>query len=350
MTIVADTYRHVIGVDTHAATHTYVVLDAATAAITAGPSKFPTSPAGLERAVAWCQRRAPEGLVLVAVEGTGSYGHLLTEALQGASIPVTEVRPPRRGGPKSDALDATQIGRSVLGVPCEQLVQPRTGDIRQQLQILTTARHALSKQAVADTERLVALLRRIDLGVDARHSVGITTITRISRWHQRRTDQPVHQVARAEAVRLAQAIVATGQQLRINEKSLAQVVASYAPGLLDLVGVGPISAAHILVSWSHHGRFATESRFAMHAGVAPIPTGSGKTDGRRVRLNRGNDRQLNSAIYHVARTRMRCSERTRAYVAKRTKDGLTPDMIARLVRRYCLRDIYRYLDKLDLNG
>ncbi|MFF1687448.1 MULTISPECIES: transposase [unclassified Streptomyces] len=52
-----------------------------------------------------------------------------------------------------------------------------------------------------------------------------------------------------------------------------------APALLDLLGVGPITATQILVSWSHPGRFRSEAAFASFAGVSPIPASSGLTTG-----------------------------------------------------------------------
>ncbi|WP_082317818.1 transposase [Streptomyces sp. NRRL WC-3549] len=72
-----------------------------------------------------------------------------------------------------------------------------------------------------------------------------------------------------------------------------------APEFLGLLGVGPITAAQILVSWSHQGRFRSEAVFASFAGVSPIPASSGLTD--RHRLSRGGDRQLNRAMHaHLA--------------------------------------------------
>jgi hypothetical protein len=49
------------------------------------------------------------------------------------------------------------------------------------------------------------------------------------------------------------------------------------PGLLRQPGVGPISAAAILVSWSHRGRLRSEACFARLAGAAPIPASSGQS-------------------------------------------------------------------------
>lgn len=71
MSIVSQHYDHVIGVDTHAKTHTLVVVNKMGATLASGT--FPTSRPGLERAYAWMLRNA-SGRVLVAMEGTGSYG------------------------------------------------------------------------------------------------------------------------------------------------------------------------------------------------------------------------------------------------------------------------------------
>ncbi|MEB0292695.1 IS110 family transposase, partial [Cryobacterium sp. 10C2] len=52
MSTVADTYKYVIGVDTHAKTHTYAVVAAATGAVI-DTASFPTTDAGTARAIAW---------------------------------------------------------------------------------------------------------------------------------------------------------------------------------------------------------------------------------------------------------------------------------------------------------
>jgi transposase len=49
-----------------------------------------------------------------------------------------------------------------------------------------------------------------------------------------------------------------------------------APVLLTQPGVGPVTAAQLLISWSHAGRLRSEAAFAMLAGVAPIPASSGQ--------------------------------------------------------------------------
>jgi transposase len=67
MTIVAEEYDHVMGVDTHARTHTYAIVDTSTGACLA-TGTFPTTAAAIGRAIAWMQRNT-NGNVLAAVEG-----------------------------------------------------------------------------------------------------------------------------------------------------------------------------------------------------------------------------------------------------------------------------------------
>ena len=71
MTIVANKYTHVVGVDTHVKTRTYAVLVSATGRV-ADTATFPTSPPGIARATAWMNRRTGEGQLVVSVEGGSS--------------------------------------------------------------------------------------------------------------------------------------------------------------------------------------------------------------------------------------------------------------------------------------
>jgi len=67
----------------------------------------------------------------------------------------------------------------------------------------------------------------------------------------------------------------------------------------------------------------------------------------RHRLNRGGDRQANSALWRVAMVRMSCDPRTRAYVARRTAEGKTTKEIIRCLKRYIAREIYKALCRPD---
>src|SRR5262249_7592524 len=89
------------------------------------------------------------------------------------------------------------------------------------------------------------------------------------------------------------------------------------------------------------GGMASEAGFAMLCGVAPLPASSGKTN--RHRLNRGGDRAANSALHLAVITRMRLDERTKAYVARRTADGLSKREVIRCLKRDVARGLYPLL-------
>jgi transposase len=56
----------------------------------------------------------------------------------------------------------------------------------------------------------------------------------------------------------AQHVQAPQAEAKELENEILTLVRQQAPELLDLLGVGPITAAQILVSWSHQGRFSSE--------------------------------------------------------------------------------------------
>jgi transposase len=148
-------------------------------------------------------------------------------------------------------------------------------------------------------------------------------------------------VRHGELRRLALALREGSRALKANRTQLAAIVADLAPGLTDRRGIGPVSAAQVIISFSHPGRCRSDAAFAALAGTSPLQASSGRTT--RHRLNRGGDRALNCAVHTIALTRMRCCERTRAYVARRTTEGKTLREIRRCLKRYITRELYRVL-------
>ncbi|MCD5422693.1 IS110 family transposase [Rhodococcus pyridinivorans] len=343
MTIVADHYQHVIGVDTHAATHTVSVVTAATGAPGA-QATFPASAAGLDRARDWIARYVEQGPTLVVVEGIGSYGSLLSERLLAAEIPVVEPAvmgaAERRGVGKSDSLDAVRIALSVLSIDLARLRTPRTDGPRVAMRVLVVAREQMTCERTRAINALTALVRTVDLGVDARKPLVHSQITKICAWRRRDEDTVLH-TCRDEAVRLARRIRELESELVDNRKKLDAVVKACAPKLVDLPGVGAVVAASILIAWSHPGRVRSEAAFASLAGTCPIPASSGNT--MRHRLNRGGDRRLNRALTTIVVVRMRTDPDTRTYVARRRAEGRTTKEIMRCLKRYVTRQVFRTL-------
>lgn len=126
------------------------------------------------------------------------------------------------------------------------------------------------------------------------------------------------------------------------DKLLDSLVGSTAPRLLALYGVGTDSAAGLLVAAGDNPeRLRSEAAWAHLCGVAPIQASSGKVT--RHRLNRGGDRQANSALWHIVLVRMSADPRTRAYVERRAKEGRSTGEIMRILKRYVAREVYPYI-------
>lgn len=344
-TIVAHQYPYVIGVDTHAATHTYAVIT--NAGVHLDTQAFPTTHAGIRRAAAWAARRTEGDLdALWVIEGIGSYGAELTRAVQHTGYQVVEAaRMPnkdRHGIGKNDSIDARRIAAAVLSLHTDQLSYPRANDgVQAALQILLTAREELSRERTRAINALTALLRTTNLGVDARRAPGRRMIRQIAAWRTRQ--EPLAMAtARTEAIRLAKRIQQIHDELNTHDAQLSECIDhSPAAKLTTETGIGPVTAATALVAWSHPGRWRSEAAFASLAGTNPIPASSGNTV--RYRLNRGGDRKLNRALNVIAMHRMNHDPETRAYAEKRRTQGKTDRDIRRCLKRYLARRIHRHL-------
>ncbi|MGF3057461.1 IS110 family transposase [Microbacterium sp. YY-01] len=343
MELVAEQFEHVVGIDTHARTHTYCVIHSRTGAVI-DTATFPTSSAGNARALDWIVRRTGGTTALAAIEGTSSYGASITTQLMNTGFDVTEVRPAPRASHvhagKSDAIDAEAAARSVLHKAVTVLAQPRQGEDRTALRVLLTARSLLDQQRTANRNALNALARSVDLGVDARKPLTDAQVTSIAAWRTAR-DQGAMRITRSEAKRLARSVLEQTEQLHQNHRQLAALTEQLAPGLQDLPGVGPVTGAILVTAYSHHGRIRSEAAFAALGGIAPLPASSGNKT--RHRLSRSGDRQLNRAVDVIVRTRMSYDTTTRDYVARRRADGRTGREIRRCLKRYVVRSLFREL-------
>jgi transposase len=347
MPILAEQYVHVIGVDTHKLTMTAAALNAGGGCLEL--LEVSADARGHRRLMELGSKLA--GPLLWAVEGTGSYGASLTEHLLANGQAVTEVdrpkRPPRKRG-KSDEIDAIRAGRDALAM--KRLNPPRRRQEREQLRILFTTRRELVGNRTRLANHLMQLVvtaseklrsRFLDFG-----SHGAERLVRhclVSRCH---SGMSAEDRTRLTTMReLAHMIRNLSVDANRYEQEIAVLVEQMAPGVCAQPGVGALTAAQILLSWSHAGRMPSEATFAALAGVCPIPASSGQTI--RHRLNRGGDRQLNSALHRVVLTRCRFDQPTRDYVARRTSEGKTLPEIRRCLKRYAARQLFRFLNSLD---
>jgi transposase len=137
------------------------------------------------------------------------------------------------------------------------------------------------------------------------------------------------------------AIQALSDQISQLDRQLRQRVARLAPSLLSLPGCGPLTAAKLIAETAGVARFRSEACVAMHAGVAPIPVSSGRTD--RHRLSRGGNRQLNAALHRVAITQLRLPGPGQTYYQRRRAQGDGTGEAVRALKRRIAHAVYQRL-------
>jgi len=343
--MVAESVDAVIGVDTHTDTHTACLVDPTGRQVTA--VTVAASPDGYAELLAWAVEQAPGPRLLWAVEGTRAYGAGLSRLLLAAGQRVVEVGRPeragRRPGGKSDPIDALQAAREAL--TAAHHATPRADGDREALRILLVAReHANSTRTAAVNVFKALLLTAPDqLREPLRHksTPRQTAACAVLRAHARHSAS--EGVMRQTLPGLAQQIRLLDKEIRANERQLHELVTALMPALLAEPGVGPVSAAHLVVAWSHRGRCRSEAAFASLAGVSPLPASSGRIT--RHRLNRFGDRRLNRALHTIVNWRMIHSHQpTQHYLSRRRAQQKTDAEIRRCLKRYTARHLFRLME------
>ena len=304
------------GVDTHRDSHTAAALDQLGRCL--GTATFSADGGGYARLLDWM--RGLGRVERVGVEGTLSYGAGLARFLAAAGVDTVEVlRPKRRArrGDKSDPADAEAAARAVQSG--EATAAPKSGDGPvEAIRMLRTARRSAVKARTAAINQLKALLVTAPEQVAAPLR-GLSKPALIDRCARMRPD-PAAVEAVAAAKRSMRSLARRHRALTAEiddlEAEIARLCAAANPALLAAPGVGPDTAAALLVAVGDNPqRLRSEASFAALCGASPVEASSGKVT--RHRLNRGGDRQANNALWRIATVRMRTDERTIAYAARR---------------------------------
>jgi transposase len=343
MAMLADQYDFVIGGDPDRDTVDLAVLDTGAGRVRAHLADTADG-AGYRRMLAWADEHSP-GRRIWALEGTGSFAAGLVVFLLEAGETVVEVGALKRArGAKSDRIDAIRAARQALSR--DEQGAPRAGGLREALRMVfacregvlvsrTKAINELKSLIVVAPEQLRAQLR------------GRSLTAQLGRIEELRipAEAPIeHRLSVFTLQSIAARIRFLSAQLAELDPQLLDLIKQHpaGPALLAEPGVGPVVAAQLLISWSHHGRVRNEAAFASLAGAAPLETSSGQRS--RHRLNRGGDRALNRALHTVAVTRMRCHPETRAYEIRRSAQGKTHRDIRRSLKRALARRLYRRIE------
>jgi transposase len=336
------------GVDTHKDLHVAAIVDHLGGVI--ATEAFTNDGDGHRALLEWMQRTGT--LETVGVEGTGSYGAGLARLLQREGVVVVEINRPdratRRREGKSDALDAIAAARAAVAGRHAGVPKSADGTV-EAIRMLRACRRSAIQSRTQCANQVHAL---VDTAPEA-----IAHQLRSRRW-----DELVERVALlpSNVTDLADPAAATCWALRALttrweyldaeigdlDEHLAKLVPGVAPNLIALHGVGIDTAGALLVAAGDNPeRLRNEAAFAALCGVSPIPASSGKTN--RHRLNRGGNREANQALWRIALVRMATDPPTRAYVDRRTKEGLSKREIIRCLKRYIARQVFPHLQHLD---
>ena len=339
----------VVGIDTHKKQHVVVILDGLGGRL--AELVVVVTIEGYQAVLTTARSHVgPRGcLVAFGIEGTGSYGAGLTQFLRRQGARVHEVhRPPRkedrRRTGKNDALDAEHAARAVLAGSATAVPKALTGGV-ESLRLVKVARDGAVKARTTTMITLKAVLVTASDDLRARLEplsdvalipacLDLPPTSYLSDPHA-----AMHHVLRC----LARRWVVLDDEAKAHSFHLTALTRALAPQLLEQVGIGPDTAAEMLITASDNtDRVRSEAAFAKLCGACPIPAGSGQTNGRH-RLYRGGNRQANAALYRTVIVRMRWHQPTIDYVTRRTSEGLTKREIIRCLKRYLAREIYHLL-------
>lgn len=329
-----------VGIDTHQNTNHVGIINEVGKKL--GDKEFPTTSTGYQALLTFILSFGT--LLAVGIEGTASYGAGITAYLRSQEVLVKEVirpnRQTRRGG-KSDPIDAYAAAKTVAAdlddLPIPKLLggaidglrmtlkarasalKARTAAICQIKNFLTTAPAQLRETYArySDTELVPALARIHPSGED---DLGIV-LRRLALRIEFLTDE------------------IDEAQSRLDDQTTA-----IAPALRATKGVGSITAARLLNTVGENPeRITSKEAFAALCGTSPLQASSGKTS--RHRLNKGGDRQANSALYDIVKNRLNWDPRTRAYKAKREAQGKNKKEIMRCLKRYVANEIFTLITR-----
>ena len=331
------------GVDTHADFHVVAAIDHNGGLL--GIESFTADQAGYESLVGWLVGFGE--VIRIGVEGTGSYGVGLARFLTATGVDVVEVDRPnrqlRRRKGKSDPTDAVAAARAALSGSATGAPKHRNGPV-EQMRVLLVARRSARQQRIQTLNQLrhLVLCAPEPIRIRFKDRYKTSLVTEAARMRPRQGSDPVIFTTNIVIRDLARRIKALNTEMGNIDRILTALIGDTAPALLELYGLGPDTAASLLVAAGENSdRLHSERSWAHLCGVAPIPASSGKIT--RYRLNRGGDRQANAALYRIVLTRMSNHQQTRAYVTRRRAEGLNTAEIMRCLKRYVARQTYKHL-------
>jgi transposase len=341
----------VIGADSHKRSYSFSALVAGTGELRSSETVQATS-AGHERLLAWGRELDAERVW--AIEDCRHVSGKLERFLLARGERVIRVAPKlmagrRRGlreAGKSDPIDALAVARAALEEGVHTLPSAVLEGPAREIKLLLDHREDLVAERTRIQNRLRWLLhdRWPELELPTGCLDRLLWLGRLRGRLARTVQDADVRVMRDQVRRLRELVRETGML----QRELRLLVAAQQPALLQLPGVGTLTAAKLIAEIAGIERFRSEAKLARLAGIAPIPASSGNRT--RVRLHRGGNRQLNAAVHRIAVTQIRIHQPAKDYIARKTAEGKTKREAIRALKRHLIRTIYNTMTTPNANA
>lgn len=275
MTVTAEPVAVFAGVDSHADTIHVAVIDARGGEL--ADRQYATTPAGYRAALGFIASHG--GIDTVGVEGTSSYGAGFSAAARRAGVRVIEVNRPdrseRRRRGKSDPIDAYAAARAVWSGRATSA--PKDASV-EAIRALHNASRSAIKARTAAMNQLHQMLINAPAELREKYTAGagqrLVEALATARIPTDPITGPVTIALRVLARRIT-ALTVEHKELRAH---LDALTTQTNPGLRHVYGVGPDTAAQLLITAGNNpDRLRSEASFAALCGTAPVPASSGKT-------------------------------------------------------------------------
>lgn len=329
-----------IGIDPHKRSLTAAALDPHSRLLS--QLRVPTTGQAAQQlltwAAAWPERRW-------AVEGATGLGRGIAQLLVAAGEQVLDV--PAKlaararllstsSARKTDLVDACSVAAAALHH--RRLRPVALEDQTVIFRLLSDRRDDLVAERTRTLSRLHVLLADLHPGGATRE---LTATRAAAVLRQVRPVTAVDVERRRIARELLADVRRLDRQVKTASQAIRTAVGEHGTTLTQVYGVGPVLAAKLLGHAGDITRFPDRDHFASYTGTAPVEASSG--DVRRHRLNRGGNRQLNTALHLIAVCQIRDPSPGQAYYRRKLTQAKTPEEARRSLKRHLANVVYGHL-------
>ena len=328
----------VIGMDPHKRSVTIEVMTDSEQVL--AKHRFETTAAGFRQLQGYAKQWPDR---LWAVEGCNGIGRHVASRLVIAGETVVDV-PPKlsarlrmfdtRQGRKTDPDDAHAI--AMVAVRMNGLRAVVNDQQHALLRILADRRRALGEDHTRMISQVHQLLLELIPGGAKKDLSAAQARVLLAGVRPR---DVVGKTRKRVALELVGDLEKIYQRSKALDKEIKQLVVDTGSSLMDLHGIGPSSAARLMIEVGDIARFPDRNHFASWNGTAPIDASSGENT--RHRLSRAGNRQINRALHVMAIVQLRNQTEGRAYYDRRKAAGKTSMEAMRSLKRRLSDIVYR---------